>query len=216
MKTWLPSLFCLLLLFPVPQISDAATAEILALEQGNELLESELRLAKKPQIYFIFDLKNRTIFLKSLGVTFKEMRVENIRFWGNPVKIKPLVLLKKSALFKPRRVKIKPEKHEETETDKFEIKALELDDMPKTYRLTLDDNIVISVRSKPVGLFSAMSGAVNYIKWHISRPLVTIWNVIRNKSYATIQLVLNEKDAKTLYWSFTEKTEAVIYYPRGF
>jgi len=217
---------CLLLcLFIISPISIAAMPETVhpalasmegvnSLEAENQLLKSELELAKKPHIYFIFDLENATISLKSRGMEFKKMKIEDIKLWGRPVNTKPYTLLKRSSLFTPKREKIKPKKAEETkETKTFEIKALELEDMPASYRLTLDEGIVISVRAKSSGVFSALSNAVYRINWYLSRPILTLWNSVRNKPFTAIYITLTKEDARSLYWHFPEGTRSIIYNP---
>jgi hypothetical protein len=207
--------FLLNLFLAIPINTDAGTENISGLAEENRLLESELKLAKKPQIYFIFDLKNRVIFLKSRGIIFKELKIEDIKLWGYPVDIKPHTLLKKSTLFQPRREKIKPKKPDQ-KTEKiepFEIKALELEDMPTSYRLTLDEGIVISVRAEANGVISALSNTIHRIGWYLSRPILTLWNSVRNKPFTAIYITLTKEDARSLYWHFPEDTESIIYNP---
>jgi hypothetical protein len=217
-------LLCLLIISPIsiaamPETFHPALASmdgVNSLEAENRLLESELKLAKKPQIYFIFDLKTRTIFLKSRGITFKELRIKNIEFWGYPVDTSPHTLIKRSTLFEPDREKIKPKKPQDKETkktEKFEIEALELEDMPTSYRLTLNESIVISVRSKSSGVISTLSNTIHRINWYLSGPILTLWNYLREKPFTAIYITLGKEDARSLYWHFYEGTESVIYNP---
>jgi len=207
---------CLLLcIFIISPICIAAIPEAVhSLEAENQLLKSELELAKKPHIYFIFDSEKATISLKSRGMEFKKMKIEDIKFWGAPVNARAYTLLKRSSLFKPKREKIKPQKTEKPkETKTFEIKALELEDMPTSYRLTLNEGIVISVSAKSSGVISALSNTVHRINWYLSRPILTLWNSVRGKPFTAIYITLTKEDARSLYWHFPEGTKCIIYNP---
>ncbi|MEK7238660.1 MAG: hypothetical protein AAB012_04115 [Nitrospirota bacterium] len=207
----------LLALFSAIAISTEAMSKNAAvLEDKTLLLESELELAKKPQIYFIFNLKNGEIFLKSRGVMLKKMKIEDTKFWGRHLDTKPRTLLKKSTLFEPKREKIEPQKSREeetTDTSSFEVKALELKDMPTSYRLVFHESIFISIRPKATGIISKLYNTGRYISWYLSRPLLTVWNSIRNKPFTAIYLTVNEEDAQSIYWSLTENSKSIIYHP---
>lgn len=213
MRFWLVSL--LINLFIIFFISINVPAEnISGLEKESQLLESELKLAKTPYIYFILDLQNKVIFIKSRGMTLREIKIEDMRFWGNPVNTKPHILLKKSSLFKPSREEIEPKNAKETkETEKFEIKALELSDMPTSYRLRFDEGIVISIRPKANGVISTLHNALRRFNWYLSRPILTLWNYLRKKPFTAIYITLEKEGARSLHWSFTEGSESIIYNP---
>jgi hypothetical protein len=51
----------------------------------------------------------------------------------------------------------------------------------------------------------------SYAGWYASRPILTIWNSIKGSPYTSIYLVLNEEDARLVYWSLEEKSENIIY-----
>lgn len=208
--------FLLALFFAITISTEAMSKNAAGLEDKTLLLESELELAKKPHIYFIFNLKNGEIFLKSRGVMLKEMKIEDMKFWGRPLDTKPRTLLKKSSLFEPKREKIDPEKSKEketTDTSSFEVKALELKDMPTSYRLVFHESIFISIRPKATGIISKLYNTGCYISWYLSRPILTVWNSIRSKPFTAIYLTVNEEDARSIYWSLTENSESIIYHP---
>jgi len=193
---------------------NAFSQDFLSIEEEHQLLESELKLAKTPQLYFVFDLKKKEILIKSKGAILKELKIDTVRFWGQPVRPEPYTLIKKSTLLKPKREEIKPKKPEETEgTEIFDIKALELSDMPSSYRLTLKKGIVITIRPTPEGIFSTIFNAVSRANWYLSRPLLTLWNYLMGKPFTAIYLTLQKEDARSLYWSFTEGAESIIYNP---
>lgn len=213
----------LIILLAVSVTASAISEKAVGIVNETRLLESELKLAKKPIIYFIFNLKDKKVFLKSRGLILKEMKIEDLKFWGEPVDVASRSMLKKSALFKePKREKIDPNKNKEEEAETttttttpgtFDIEALELKDMPATYRLEFEGGIFISIGSAGTGFFSKLYNAGSNLGWYISRPLITIWNSVRSRSYTSIYLTLNEEDARSIYWSLVENSENIIYQP---
>jgi len=219
------TLFCffLAMVLSVSLCSQAISRDISGIENKADLLSSELTLAKKPIIYFIFDLEKKEVLLKSRGIVLKKMKIEDVKFWGDTVDAKPQIMLRKSALFKePKRVTIDPNKAKEEEaTDTtanktsgtFDIEALELQDMPTTYHLEFSKGIYISVRPKSSGFVSNLYAIANNSGWYISRPVLTIWHSIKGSPYTSIYLSLSEEDARSIYWSLVENSENIIYKP---
>jgi hypothetical protein len=203
--------------------SQAISRDISGIENKTDLLSSELALAKKPIIYFIFDLGEKEVLLKSRGIVLKEMKIENVQYWGGPVDASPQLMLQKSALFKePKRVTIDPTKAKEEETSTnttpkapgaFDIEALELKDMPTTYHLEFSKGVFISVRPKASGFVSGLYSFANYAGWYLSRPILTIWHSIKGRTYISIYLTMSEEDARSIYWSLVENSENIIYMP---
>lgn len=193
-----------------PVLGQAAPRNSGELRENNRLLESELKLAKKPQLYFIFNLKEKKIYFKCRGITLKELKIEKVKLWGQYPDLKDYALLKKTTLFKPKRKEINPEDKEE---ENFELDALELDDMPANFSMVLFEGIDISVRQKPEGFFSGLRSAYSYTTWHITRPLITTWYAVQGKPFTSIYITLSKKDAQSLYWSFYEGLAGIIYYP---
>lgn len=180
--------------------------EKLAIE--NKLIERELSLAKKSNLYFVFNLKEKTIRIKAQGVILRELPIHDVHVWGSSLPGDSLVLKKKSTFVKPRRKSIKPAEHEET--DNFEIQALEFDDMPSRYTLVLDKQVCISVKPHK-GLLSKTGNGVSSVKNAIVHPFMSFWYAVRGQPYTAIDIFLEKKDAKALYWSFQEGTESVLY-----
>jgi hypothetical protein len=220
MKTFL--CFFLSMALSVSLCSKAMSRDLAGSGNKTDLLSSELTLAKKPIIYFIFDLENKEVLLKSRGIVLKEMKIEDVMFWGAPVTTGPQTMTKKSALFKePKRVNIDPIKAKEEEETKtasqppgtFEIDALELHDMPTTYHLEFSRGVFISVRPKASGFVSSLYALANYAAWYVSRPLLTVWYSIQGRPYTSIYLTLSEEDARSIYWSLEENSVNIIYRP---
>jgi len=174
------------------------------------LLESELTLAKKPSLYFIFDLRNKKIYLKAKGILLREWEIRKVRYWGNPVAIKPIALTEKIAILPPKRESIKTEDSDEDE--KYEVKALELDDMPSSYTLSLTGDIFLSVKPEAKGWISIFPAALSTLRWYTIPPLKTLWFSVKKKPYTSIEIVLNiKRESQALYWAFTEGMECIIF-----
>jgi hypothetical protein len=174
----------------------------------NRLIERELSLAKKSNLYFVFDLNGKTIRIKAHGVVLKEFPIHDVRLWGSSLPGDSLVLEKKSTFVKPRRKSMRPAENEET--DNFEIDALELDDMPSRYTLVLDKRVYISVKPYK-GLVSKTGNGASSLKNAIVRPFMAWLYAVRGQPYTTIDIFLDKGDAKALYWSFQEGTESLLY-----
>lgn len=187
--------------------------DILDLSNENELLESELTLAQKAHVYFIFNLKDKNIYMKTRGASMREMPIDQVKGWNLPASVKPHPLFKKSSLFKPRREDIKPQEKETAITDKFEIDALELDDMPSRFKLILDGYVTITVRPTPRGALPYLENMGDSLLWHISRPLLTLWGFLGKRPHSSLFLSMEKTDAQSLYWSFYEGSQCIIFNP---
>lgn len=209
----------------------AGAGEYEELKKDTRFLESEFKLARTDGIYFVINLKEKTVYLKARGTSYREFPIQGVKLWGKDARPEPHKLLQRSALFQPKREKIKPpppkeetgvsNEAEETESAEdaakpgaFELEALELKDMPRSFTLRLDGGVVISVKPASEGrIFQYVGDAFFQLKWYIVKPFATLWNAIRGRPYSAVYVKLRDADAQSLYWSFPEGTEAVIYYP---
>jgi hypothetical protein len=174
------------------------------------LLESELKLAKKPGLYFILDLKDKRISLKARGNLLREWEINHARYWGNPVDVKPISLIEKMTILHPKRERIDPGENEKNK--KYELKALELDDMPSSYTLSLAEGIFLNVRPEAKGWTSIFPMTLSTLKRHMLLPLKTVWFSVKKKPFTSIEIVLNDKrESQALYWAFTEGTACLIF-----
>lgn len=195
------------------------SAEAVSLPETNKILmekrflESELRLAKRPDIYIILNFMEKRIQIKAKAIVLKEVPIEKAVLWGAPVQPNPLTLIKKNVFIKPGRSKIRPRKSDED--SKSQINAFEVEDMPVRYRLTFNDNIWLYVRPKPEGFFSALLNLLSSLKAFIIRPIAIISSSLTRDSFSEIDIYLNEKDAKFLYWASPESLQWIIY-PAGY
>ena len=202
---WMPLLFIIL------TSSEAVSGENDSRKHENQLIETELRIAQTRQIYSIFDLKNKKIYLKARGLLLRELSIDVFRVWGNLPAVKAATLTRKSALFPPKRVLVTPKAGDDDTQPSVE--TLELKDMPTNYTLVLEGNISISVRPKPTHLLSSLWSIRYPVQWYLARPVLTVWHALWKKPFTSIEIVLEEGDARSLYWSFLEGMKAIVLSP---
>jgi hypothetical protein len=220
-------LLLLLLLTGLPARAD----ERAALEATNRQLKSELELAKKQQLYFVFDLPERKVLFKTSGIPVATLAAVDLRLWGRPGGDQLRTLAGKVADKPPKResVVITPAEGEakpaepappeappakKGEPKKIELQALEIDDMPVSYTLHLSDGLLVTVRPAAEGSFrSKLAATADKVYWYLSRPLISDWLYLRKQTYNEILLVLPPKEARMLYWSFTEGAPCLIRWP---
>ncbi len=193
---------CLLL---AVRVEAAPAPELDRLVRENNLLKSEHQLAKTPQVYVLFDLVEKNIFIK-----VKELSIDSFGIWGKSIQVKPLTLLKKDALIEPGRKEIKPAKEGEETTSELEV--LQVGEMPARYRLSLDEHIWLYVRPKAEGTLSTVLNILSSLKSYlIIKPLGTLWHALRGESFTEIVLYLSENDARSLYWALQEGSGCMIW-----
>lgn len=205
---FLKFLLCLFLALPVEA---GPSSELDKLVRENDLLKSELQLAKTPHVYALFDLVEKKIFIKVRGIVLKELPIDSVVIWGSRIKVKPLTLLKKDALLAPERKEIKPPK--EGEEPSSELQALQVGDMPVRYRLSFEGNghIWMYVRPTAEETLPTVLNLLSYLKSYlIIRPMVTLWYALQEEPFTEIVIYLNENDARSLYWAFQEGYGCVI------
>jgi len=199
-----------LCLFLALRVEAAPLPELDRLARENNLLKSEHQLAKTPQVYVLFDLVEKKIFIKARGTVLKELPIDSLGIWGASIQVKPLALLKKDALIEPERKEIKPAKEGEETTS--ELQALQVGDMPARYRLSLDGNIWLYVRPRAEGTLSTLLNILSSLKSYlIIKPLGTLWYVLRGGSFTEIVVYVSENDARSLYWTFQEGYGCIIW-----
>ena len=199
-----------LCLFLALGVEAAPLPELDRLVRENNLLKSEHQLAKTPQVYVLFDLVEKKIFIKARGTVLKEVPIDSLGIWGASVKVEPLTLRKKNALIEPERKEIKPTKEGEETTS--ELQALQIGDMPARYRLSLDGTVWLYVRPKAEGTMSTLLNILSSLKSYlIIKPLGTLWHALRGESFTEIVIYLSENDARSLYWAFQEGSGCMIW-----
>lgn len=208
--------FIIQLLFALFISSVAVSETLRSPEEKRLLLQAELQLARKTQIYFILNLMENKLYVKARGVVLRELDIKQKRSWGQGEVVKLYTLTSKRSSDEPRREEIKPETIKKDEVVPIpstppEVKALELEDMPSSFKLMFDNNFVISVKPGD----KMLSSIGNSLSWYISQPMLTVWYAIKSRPYGALNLMLNENDARALYWSIHEGAGVLIYNPQN-
>lgn len=202
-------------LFPATVQAD----DVKTLETVNKRLRAELELATRQQIYFMFDLQQGIVQFKSSGISVAELPLHSVRPWGQIATDKVRTVASKHSFVTPEREVLKvpsPEESAKTEAKpesepkKFELAALELPDMPTSYKLRFDDGLLITVRPDSEGFISRLWRTLDKGFWYLSRPLLTLWHYFHKQNYCEILLTMPPKDAQLLYWSLTEGASCLI------
>jgi hypothetical protein len=134
-------------------------------------LDAEYQLARQSSSYFVLDVLEKRMELRIKGMPLKTWAIDKVKFWGRPDFDGTVELARKSALRPPRRNVITPGEPESQveESGKFELEALELDDMPQTFSLYFDTGLHITVRSG-TGIFSGRWRGGRSPSWNSRLP----------------------------------------------
>lgn len=139
----------------------------------SRLLEEELKLSRKPDIYFIFNLKGKMVYIKSRGISLKELPIKDFNFWGSPVSVSAYRVREKSTFIEPEREMIKP--GESKKNEKYKVDAFEVTDMPSRYTVILDGGIAIYIKPLTEGIFSGISNFSFSSVRFLTRPILMLW-----------------------------------------
>jgi hypothetical protein len=193
-------------------LSASAADEALRLARENARLEAELKLARKPGVYFVVDSAVRKVLVRSRGMSLKEIPIAGLSTYGGGVKAGPHNMLAKSGFHKPERKEIKPEKPSEVpETDlKAVLDFYDLADMPRRYGMVLEGGIAITVRPAPEGVLSSVLDKADAVLWQAARPFVSLWHRLKKRPYAALRITVPPDGARALYWAAYEGSPWVV------
>jgi len=203
------TVFCLLLLLAAPAaFGQAADKEKIVRNQQELTAESEL--AKEPHFYFVLDVRQKNLELRVKGMVLRAWKLQSRRFWGKPVFSKTVQLVKKSTLKPPQRNVIRPGDAAAAAKDpnKFELEALELKDMPRSFSLDFDNGLHVTVKARGKGL-----GALRQeIRWYGWLPVQSFFRARKGKPMSEFELRFeNGEDAQAIYWIFYEGIKGLVY-----
>lgn len=173
----------------------------------NQVIEKEIKLSRNPVIYFVFDMPENKIYIKSRGINLKEINIQKSGYWGSPIAVSTLKVKNKSTLIKPERETISPGSNNK---DSFELDALELTDMPSRYKIVFESGVTVFIRPLQDGFFSAIGNAFYESSKFLVRPVSMILKTLKGAPLTTFDIVLNENDARAIYWSLSENSEVIV------
>jgi len=191
----------ILLLVPLAVFADEAAD----LRRDGKLLEAELQLARSGRLYVIFDLVDSEVAVKASGATLTRMQLRDRHHAGPAPAPRTLTLVSRETSSPPQREAIRiPGQGDDEDVSvdpggSVELQALELDDMPDSYRLTLEDGTSIAVQPSNA----------NWIR----RLAQALGQLFATDKSAHLQLTLEQRDARQLYWSFADKSSCLVRTP---
>ncbi len=203
---------CLLLNAASPVM--AGGQSLAELQQVNVLLQAEYDLAKSGKPYLVINLQDHQLEFKTSGLPLEQWSIDSYRRWGHPSAMRPASLKIKSALAEPKReVQVVSATEPSGETAEKPFNALELTDMPTSYRLYLDNGTTVTVHPVSVSWFDSLRSSLAVPAWYLSRPFISSWNFLRGSPYNELALAMPAQDARRLYWAFSEGTPCLIRLP---
>jgi len=221
-------------------IMQPVSGAMAGIAERNSFLTEMLSLAEKPGTYFIIDLSEGKLTLMARGIVIREWAVDKLRFMGEPLPVKTFLLESKSVQLESLRNHIDingPEVKEVSaggngsdkkaddkkssskddgikKTRKFELIALELDDMPAEYELFLNGGATISVRSQAEESDTFFKKTASLLKWYLHYPLITLSSYYNKTTFTKIDMSFKDRtEAQALFWAFTEGTECIVLPP---
>jgi hypothetical protein len=203
----------LIFLLCVASASSAGSQPVEELRQVNAWLQAEYDQAKSGKPYLMIDLMELQLQLKVNGLVLQSWDVDSYRPWGHPVALKTSLESRTSLAEPERDIQVVNTTEPNAAAVNKTFKALELADMPTSYRMHMENGTDISVRTTPDGWFDRLCGLFSVPTWYLSRPLISIWNSMRGLPYNELALSMSEQDARTLYWAFNEGTPCLIRLP---
>jgi hypothetical protein len=217
--------FLLAILLVLLPCAPLAADDLAELVQTNRLLRAEYELAKSQQLYFVIDLPAAQIHVRASGTTLAELPILSRRSWGRPADGIAYSLAKKTARKEPMREQVlipgkEPEKPVEPVIEAKKpaaptLQALEITDMPTDYVLQLDDGTLLTVQARleEPSMWARARQRAARLGWIVSRPLISVWHHLRGSTYNEMFLILPEREARMLYWSFQEGARCLVRWP---
>jgi hypothetical protein len=202
-------------------IGHAAAVDRTALAKKQASLATEYGLAKGSQFYFVLDVLGRRLELRVRGMVLRSWPLQGMRFWGNPGFYGTVELVKKTTLKAPARIVIKPGETGEPEPApaqepaknpaEFELEALELKDMPKTFSLDFDNGLHITVKAGADGSRGPAGSLQEALRWYVGLPLRSLFGSREGKTISELELTFEQShDAQAIYWHFFDGIKGII------
>jgi hypothetical protein len=201
-------LFLILLVGASGSFGQAVDKDKVVRSQQQVTAESEL--AKEPRFYFVLDLRDKALELRVRGMVLRSWRLREMKFWGKPAFPKTVQLVRKSTLKPPQRNVIKPGEAPSTPKNpaKFELEALELKDMPKSFSLEFDNGLHVSVKAAKRGIASFGDD----FNWYVVLPVRSYFSARNGKAVSELELrFADEKDAQAIYWIFFDGIKGFVF-----
>jgi hypothetical protein len=182
----------------VREWTDAATAII----EANRLLEEELKLAARPQIYMVLDLAAPVILIKSRGIELHRLPIVEWRQVGEGSLTGVFRLRARPSVTRPKATPA-----DNTNTT---VTAIELQHMPDQYDLVFDPGLIISVgqsaRERPWPWVRGMVEAW----WSRLSDMLGMTVHADGATAVRIHLTLAQEVAQSLAWTMTDGMPLIV------
>lgn len=170
-----------------------------AILEANKLLEEELKLAIRPQVYLVLDLSASILIIKGRGVELGRLLIRAWNENGKSLAHGVYRLRARPMVTRPKAVT----------TDETVVPAIELQHMPDHYELLFDPGLTILVRPTEESLWLRVKNA-----------LYNGWNRIANRlgtndpgsGVLTTQITVTfeREGARSLAWTVTDGMPLLI------
>jgi len=180
------------------------------LKYREKALQQENVLARKPEPYLLVDLTNPQVELKAKGRVLRAFKVKRLKRELQTIPDTARALLEVKPIQKTERPKIKPGEGEEATAEALEKNLWGLHRMPQDYDLVLQDGMILEIRALP----SEQTGmaTVKLLKTLYRKTLDWYRHATSSETAQpqTVQLWLDENDARLLFWSLPKQLKILI------
>jgi hypothetical protein len=173
-----------------------------AIIEANRLLEEELKVAARPQIYMVLDSVAKVILIKSRGIELHRLPIAAWRQAGKG---------SLTAVFRLRaRPSVNRPKATPPDSTNASVTAIELQHMPDRYDLVFDPGLIISIGQ------SARERPWAWVKDMVEELWSRLSNVLGMTVHANgattvrIHLTLEQEIAQSLAWTMTDGMPLII------
>lgn len=188
-----------------PAAAPGERAPVVAIQADTRLLEQEVQLAARSQIYLIVDLAEHAILIKGRGLELHRLPILSWRGTGDA---SPLI---------PYRLRTRPPVIRPTAAGgpAAEIDPIELEDMPAAYELQFDPPLIIAVSPPPREGFWLWSKSLAVEAWGRLSAGVAALAGSGEPSPPRLRLALTRDGAQSLAWAVTESMPLLIRRPNS-
>lgn len=185
-----------------------AATEAQRLGEANRVLEEELKLAGRQQIYLFLDLPDRLLLLKSRGLELHRVAILHAESVTDRALARTFRLEARPSVSRPKAA---------AGEDPSEP-VIELDDMPAEYALHFDPNLLVLV-SPPAHEQPWLWMRSRLREW--GNMFVTWFKSIFSRHAVTpvrIRITMNKEEARSLAWSVVEGMPLLVHnaaWPKG-
>lgn len=182
----------------------------------NQIRALEIPLARKPDIYSVFNLGRRAIQIKIRGSVLREFQIRGLNIhksWKFAAELK--TLMNKGISPEPRRTVIRPPKNpgeQDDDTESVMIEkvedSLEIEDMPDFFTVEFEDKskiLVLSRTSSSLGFFRRFPNLGIRSLFFLKR--------LASPRAAAATVILTPDDARALYWALFTDQKIIVSSP---